>query len=339
MLYELDKTRQDLTPVSFFDISDIGGTEKELEALLAKHLLDVLFEDEPLMPIFQERPMQPEADLYALDSYGNLVIFELKKGVADSGAMHQLIRYAQEAGQWTFNKLESKYRTYKNDPSASLINDHQKDFELESSLRPSGFNTKQHLRIVGYAADNDLIGAVRYWKQQGLSIDFLPYRIFSIDGKNYFEFFTHPYDQHRNPSKPKGVLFDTNDSSDPDDIWKMMIEKRASAYGGVAHVVDQFNRGDIVFFSHKGYGLVAAARVAAKARNGKPGSDERYCEVVFLTPTPSESVGFPGSKFMPFADVVAVTGKKFYWNATMKRPFLNLNEADLLLQTLNTVLK
>ena len=40
--------------------------------------------------------------------------------------------------------------------------------------------------------DNDLIGAVVYWKNKGLSMDFCPYRIFEIGGDPYFEFFAMP---------------------------------------------------------------------------------------------------------------------------------------------------
>lgn len=48
--------------------------------------------------------------------------------------------------------------------------------------------------------DDSLINAVDYWKHQGISIEFLPYRIYELDGKNYFEFFALPYDKHKNPS-------------------------------------------------------------------------------------------------------------------------------------------
>ncbi len=60
------------------------------------------------MPIFQERPIQPEADLYALGRAGDLVIFELKRGFAGSDAMLQALRYGQTAGQWTYDQLETK---------------------------------------------------------------------------------------------------------------------------------------------------------------------------------------------------------------------------------------
>ena len=52
---------KDLKPLPFLDFGDLGKIEKDLEDLLATHLLDVLFEDATLMPVFQERPMQAEA--------------------------------------------------------------------------------------------------------------------------------------------------------------------------------------------------------------------------------------------------------------------------------------
>src|ERR1700730_13028016 len=101
-----------LTPVDFMDFAKLGKIEKDLEALLAANLLAVLFEDAALMPILRERPLQAEADLYALDRAGDLVIFELKRAFASSDAMLQALRYGQTAGQWTYNQLDSRYRVY-----------------------------------------------------------------------------------------------------------------------------------------------------------------------------------------------------------------------------------
>ena len=74
MLYRLTMTNdgtKDLEPLPYLDFADLGTIEKDLEGLIATHLLDVLFEDAALMPIFQERPIQAEADLYALNRNGN----------------------------------------------------------------------------------------------------------------------------------------------------------------------------------------------------------------------------------------------------------------------------
>lgn len=103
MLYRLntsDGKYDRLDPLPFKDFAHFGKREKELEHLIAGSILDVLFENASLMPIFQERQYQGEADIYALNEQGDLVIFELKRGTAGDGAVHQALRYAQDAGQW-----------------------------------------------------------------------------------------------------------------------------------------------------------------------------------------------------------------------------------------------
>ena len=337
MLYKLniaDDRSKDLEPLPFLDFADLGKIEKDLEVLLATHLLDVLFEDAALMPIFQERQMQSEADLYALNRGGDLVIFELKRGFAGADAMLQVLRYAQDAGQWTFSILQEKYRTYCGINASSLADAHRDAFNLERPLLPSEFNTKQKFVIVGNAANDSLINAVDYWKQRGLSVDFLPYRIYTINGEKYFEFFALPYDRHQNPSSAKGVLFDTNRSYDEDAIWEMMEKNRVAAYGDIKHVVDYLNLKDIVFFSHKWVGIVAAAVVIGPSKDDGP--EERYRDVKFLTPVSTKSGGI--NKFMPFSQVTSVTGKSFFWARTIKVPYLSREESQVLLTELKKTL-
>ena len=115
MLYKLRSTNgvfDRLEPIAYKDFSSFGNLEKNLEDLIAQSILDVLFEDARLMPISQERQLQPEADIYALNEKGELVIFELKRSSAGEDAVHQVLRYAQDAGQWTFSTLQNKYNQY-----------------------------------------------------------------------------------------------------------------------------------------------------------------------------------------------------------------------------------
>jgi hypothetical protein len=136
-----------LEPLPFKDFSGLGKLEKDLEHLLAANLLDILYEDASLMPVFQERALQPEADLYALDRSGNLVIFELKRGFAGADAMTQVLRYGQTAGQWTYNDLEKRYRKYTRQPQGGrpsvaevpLAEAHKQAFSLDHELLPSEF--------------------------------------------------------------------------------------------------------------------------------------------------------------------------------------------------------
>lgn len=336
MLYKLnfgEHTAATLEPLKFGDLSAVGKLEKDLENILADHLLNVLYEEAQLMTIFQERQRQSEADLYALDQAGDLVIFELKLGVAGEDAVHQLLRYAQDAGQWTFAKLEAKYDIYvrKNaQEETSLADAHRDAFELERTLDPGEFNRRQHLRLLGSAADEKLIEAVKYWNQQGLSISFAPYRIYEIADYSYFEFFSTPYDRHANPKERKGVLFDTNRAYSEDSVWDMIEKKRIAAYGDRKGAVESVKRDDIVFYSHKGYGIVAAGRVIGATQHD--GREEMYHDVEFLTPVPDRRSGI--EKSMKPSEVKAVMGKNFYWARIDKRPYLTSEEAEILLSKL-----
>ena len=336
MLYKLRSTDgkfDRLEPVAFKDFSSFGNLEKDLEELIADSILDVLFEDASLMPIFQERQFQSEADIYALNEKGELIIFELKRGAAGEGAVHQALRYAQDAGNWTYSTLQNKYNQYTNS-STDLSLAHKEAFNLEHSLDAKELNKKQHLIIIGSAADDSLINAVDYWKHNGISIEFLPYRIYEINGEKYFEFFALPYDRHKNPSDVKGILFDTNRSWDEESIWYMMENSRVAAFGDAKRFVEYIYPGDIVFFSHKWTGIVAAGRV--KKGIIKPDGDETlYREVEFITSTPKKGQAI---RAMPFGKVSEITGKSFFWARTIKVPYLSKDEAENLAKELKAYL-
>lgn len=337
MLYKLGTssgTTDRLEPVPFKDFSSFGKLEKDLEELIAKSILDILFEDSSLMPIFQERQYQAEADIYALNEKGELVIFELKRGAAGEGAVHQALRYAQDAGQWSYSKLNKKYQQYSN-TEIDLAQAHQDAFNLEHPLEAKEVNTKQHLLVIGSAADDSLINSVDYWKKQGISIEFLPYRIYEIGDQKYFEFFALPYDRHKNPGDIKGVLFDTNRSWDEGSIWYMMENSRVAAFGDAKRFIEYVYSDDIVFFSHKWSGLVAAARVN-KGNVKAPEPDTLYRDVTFITPIPKKGETI---KAMPFKKVSEVTGKNFFWARTIKVPYLSKEEAENLVAELKKYLE
>jgi hypothetical protein len=340
MLYRLSSRNEglgSLEPLPFRDAAGLQKTEKDLENLLAAHLLDVLFEDAPLLPIFQERQLQSEADIYAVNREGDLVVFELKRGVAGEDAVLQAIGYAQRAGRWVYSELDRRFKIYlqkRGFTLADLRASHQDAFQLDEPLEPTSFNRHQHLYIVGSAANEKLTDAIAYWKSQGLSVWFLPYRIYDFEGQRLFEFFSLPYDRHRNPSDVKGVLFDTNRTYDEKSVWEMIEKARVAAYGDIKYVVDYLNPGDIVFFFHKWEGLIAAAEVRGPVR--RDGDQEQYRDVRFLTPVPNRQLGI--TRRMTAAQVTEATGKNFFWARTIKVPYLNREEAQSLIAKLNSLL-
>jgi hypothetical protein len=333
MLYKLGKSARKFDSIDPLPFSGLP-LEKELEDLLAQNLWDVLFESSPLMPIFQERSWQPEADIYALNEHGDLVIFELKRANADAGAVHQALRYCEKGARHSYQKLEEMLRAYRKGKPANLQQEHQIDFDLERPLDQSAFNKKQHLIIVGSAGDDELILNVKYWKSKGIPLDFIPYRVYKIADEYYFEFFSLPYDQHSNPSLAKGVIFDTNLSYDENSIWYMCEGARVAAFGGIKGIVHSFSKGDIVFLYHKGHGIVTAGEVKSEVKEDAS-ADAMYCDLKWLTPKPTKGKAL---KFMAVRQIKEVTGRNFWWAKTMKAPFLNKEDSAHLLGELKKVL-
>ncbi|HEV3038193.1 MAG TPA: hypothetical protein VHA33_10495 [Candidatus Angelobacter sp.] len=110
MLYKLSPSIDRLEPLKFLDFAQTQAVEKQLENLIADHLLETLYEGDPLLSFFQERSRQEEADIYALDRQGDLVVFELKRIGAGRGALEQLFRYVEQASAWDYFELNRKIR-------------------------------------------------------------------------------------------------------------------------------------------------------------------------------------------------------------------------------------
>ncbi len=331
MLYKLNHKKDEklnIEPIAFFDFEDLKKLEKDLENLLADNLLEKLFEDNALMPIHQEKSFENKADIYALNSKGDLVIFELKRGLVGSDAMLQILRYTQDAGLWDYDKLNQLFSKYSHEKELSI--EHKNAFELNRELTPIEFNRNQHLFVIGNAANNDLINSLEYWQKKGINVEFIPYRVYKIKDELYFEFYSKPNDIHFNPKVIKGLLFDTNRTYDENSVWEMIENNKISAYGDVKYFADYLSPNDIVFLSHRYVGIIGAAKVKSKSKAN--GNYERFVEVEFLTKKPIKEQGI--KKSLSFSEVREILGKNFYWARTIKVPYLSKEESDLLLQHL-----
>lgn len=345
MLYELqlDNQGSELKPLDPMSVADLGKKEKDLENLMATHLLETLFETNTCIPFHQERNRQEEADIYAINEDGDIVLFELKRAGAGRGALEQVLCYAQKAGEWNYDRLNEMFKNYVasngnglSGASEELDKAHQEAFMLSNCLSREQFNHAQHMIIVGNAADSELIKAVDYWKQKGMNIDFTPYRIYKIGEKLYFDFFAKPYDEHAASGVAKGVLWDTNFSNDEEAVWAMMGENKVAAWRGKKEEVLKLSKGDTVFFYHKGWGIIAAAEVTAKKHKENTDDEEYFFPVKFLTPKPE---GKKIKKHMDIDGIREATGKNFFWARTIKVPYLTKAESDDLLKKVNAVLR
>jgi hypothetical protein len=329
MLYEFSNDLKTISPVKFSNSKMIGFNEKSLEDLMAKNLHLLFGEGNLFMPIFQQRQWQAEPDFVAVNKSGDLIIFELKVDDVFDEAALQILRYAQDFGQKTYQELNQMYKQYA-DEGKDLAEAHKEAFELEKEIPQDNFNKKQKLYVVGCSAAKKLIDAVEYWKESGLDIDFIPYRIYDINYKKYFEFFAKPYDVQINPGLSKAIIFDTCRSHIPDAIWDMFNKNKVSAYGDVKDTVNRFNKNDIVLYYHKNCGVVAAGKITSSQSNEI--DNEKYHTVEFIVGNVKK---LEELKSISPKELLEITGRKgFYYAATAKVPYLTKEEADRVISVL-----
>lgn len=326
MLYEIDKNKT-LQPLEFYSVGDLNKNEKDLENLLVKNL-EILFTDNnQLMPIFQERQYQEEPDLYAIDKYGNLVIFELKISNVRENTVNQIMRYAQKFGKMKYNKLNENFKKFNKKSDNDLQKSHQDNFGLDEPLSIERFNLHQKMYIIGNSSDLELIETIDYWKKRKVDIDFLPYRIYKINNKNYFEFFAKPYDYNQNIKDIKGIIFDTNKTYNPKAVFDMMKNEKISAYGDARKFIDCFRKNDYVLYYHKGFGIIAIGQIISEKPQENEENKERFHKVRILT---TKIENEKEMKFLKPSEITQILKKNFYYASTVKKPYLTIEEVKVL---------
>lgn len=326
MLYEIDENKT-LQPLEFYNVGDLNKNEKDLENLLVKNLEILFTEKNQLMPIFQERQRQEEPDLYAIDKYGNLVIFELKKNNANENAVNQIMRYAQKFGKMKYTKLNKNFKKFTENPDSDLQKSHQESFGLDEPLSIEKFNLHQKMYIIGNSLDLELIETIEYWKNKKVDIDFLPYRIYKINNKDYFEFFAKPYDYNQNIKDRKGIIFDTNKTYNSKAVFDMMKNDKISAYGDARKFIDYFRKNDYVLYYHKGFGIIAIGQIISEKPLENKENEERFHKVRILT---TKIRNEKEMKFLKPSEITQILEKNFYYASTIKKPYLTTEEVEVL---------
>lgn len=285
MIYEINQTnnKSDLEQVKRISLSQIGWLEKDLEDLISKNIQE-LFPEDQLMIIMQEKQLQEHADILALDEKGNLYIFELKRWGARQENLLQVLRYGQIFGQYSYDKLNNLYMDYTNQNS-NLQDSHYKYFSdsLAEALKISDFNKIQNFIVITDGADLETLNAIKYWKDLGIKIESLPYRIFEVGNKYLFEF---------NKYNPKNdIILDINTSNhivntnikySNIQYKEMLNENKAAAYYDKKTTINKIQKGDEVFLYQTGLGIIAYGKVKSNCKMkdiGKDKNEEYYVEI------------------------------------------------------------
>lgn len=236
-----------------------GIAEKDIEIFFAAHLHELIPEDQ-LMLIGQERRRQEEADLFALDRKGTLYIFELKRWQSSSENLLQVMRYGQIFGRYDYAALQDLAHRHQK-LEGELKEKHKKHFDLDNALAESAFNQEQVFIVVTNGVDRDTLEAIQYWKQKGVRIDSLTYRLYAVEAKPHLWFDVYNPEQDVILEVNPGIYCVNTNATYMAKAWRDMLSKeRASAYYTRKYAVAGIPKGSVVYLYHTGVGVIAKGK-------------------------------------------------------------------------------
>ncbi len=261
MLFEMDEEIKGFKPVLAMNIVDsLGESEKDLENYLKEIIGDILF---PQYMIFgNERSLQKEADLFAVDNSGDLVVFELKvDGSYDRGKVYQALSYAQLFSFWRYNDMNDHFKKCLPKEGKEL----DKAFEEHYGYRidASEFNKKQKIIIISHSSSKDTATITNYWKNSGVNIEEYFYRFYEVAGKKYFELSNELFFQQNSYN----CWINTCRTHYPEAYLDMLKHKKAATYGDRRGIIGEWMNKSYVFLYHNGYGIIGAGKGTATIMN------------------------------------------------------------------------
>lgn len=274
MLFEYDEKEKNLKPISGLTIVDsLGENEKDLENYLKTAIGDLLF---PEYLVFgNERAFQNEADIFAVNSNGDLIIFELKvNGQYDRGKIYQALSYAQHFSFWRYREMNTHYNKCFGD--VSLIDAFEEHFGFKIDLNE--FNKNQKIIVISHSSSNSINEISKYWNNKGIEIEEYYYRFYQIDNKKYFELSNELFF----PQNSYNCWINTCVKYFPKAYLDMIKNQKASAYGDRRGIIGDWLNKSNIFLYHNGYGIIAAGKGTATIKdyyNEEIGENEKYIKL------------------------------------------------------------
>lgn len=177
-------------------------SEHELEDLLNANQEILL--DEKIFVFGRQPSLDPGyPDLLGLDQYGNVVVFELKKGLSGTGSaieetiLSQPQNYARALAPFDYDDLNEIFQDYVNDVKEGKLNiegskipgeDLKDAFEdtFDKTLKPQEYNEHQRIVILAETITGQTAENAYYLQEQGLNIQCQETQVFeSNDGERF----------------------------------------------------------------------------------------------------------------------------------------------------------
>lgn len=312
MIFKLDKDYHNIYRVQRSRLFEIDWKEEDFQRLLFNNLEKVL-QDEELLLIMQSRKWQEEPDLMAIDSNGDLYIFELKAWESQEYNLLQVLRYGQIYGQYSYeslNELFLKFFPESQDLLKSLNN------KFGTNLTVDKINRKQHFIVITNGLDFKTRQAILYWSQNGINIRSWVYRLYRLSKDILVEFDTFRIIEDPFEDLEEGFyILNTNYSNDPSDDKDMIHNQKAAAYFDPwKRNIERIKKNDKVFLYRSGKGIVAvgiaSGKIEKKPYHGEEKhKDEEYCMKLDKFKKLKQS--------LPASDIRKITGVNYRFMSTM----------------------
>ena len=254
MLFKVEGKLENIYPIRYQNIYQIyNENEKKLEEILMSMIGIDIFPE--YLIVGHERLGKPEADLFAVNSNGDLVLIELKVGGEyDVSKIYQAMKYAQEFSSWQYDKINSHFKKcFPSDP----CNDLKEKFiqHYGKPINKSDFNQQQEIVVISNASDLSVTQVSDYWKSQGIHIKEYFYRFYKIGGEIILEISDHVI------SIPSGNCWiNTCNTFDQSAYIDMVRNSIASAYGNRSSLIGAYLANSLIFLYHNGIGIIAGGR-------------------------------------------------------------------------------
>lgn len=159
--------------------ASLGLLEKDIEHWIAEHP-DVLLPNEQVLVFGQSISGKSMADVLALDSFGRLIIIEVKRDLTGRETVAQLLGYAARLHGISYEELNGIAQQYSKWPGGDLYSVFSDFFDAPSIVRVQ-LGRNHRTIIVAPDSDADLKSIVGWLRHHGVPIEFVPYAIYAED--------------------------------------------------------------------------------------------------------------------------------------------------------------
>jgi len=232
MLFKYDKDKNELIQIEETTFTSEGLSElQNIEAWIRKNP-NILSEDEEemLMIISEQKASvtNKRFDLLGVDRFGNIVIIELKRDLAQKMTEFQAITYASYFVDMPFEKICEFYAEYLEKNKSELGLPENTNFLEEAKKQlgefcnsiniPEEFNTNQRIILVAGDFSSDLLSAVTWLILKEIKIECIKLVLY----RDNDELFIHPMRILPTPDIAENIVRIKNDEE--------RIDKKRSAY-------------------------------------------------------------------------------------------------------------